>query len=215
MCLDLVVKYGGQNDNGDGPFNAHIGYFTASIRNILDAANHVSFREKSSKSITNRQQKLNDALDLHKDRIPQNDICTEIFVRLQSIVDIKHGQSVVALKAVCIGCSKALEAKDIKRCSKCNSPYCSRECQVNDWRNGKHKEECKMLSNKGSQSGRGGISSKSKKQELAVQKNINTIGSDMFRKNKMRFIMQAAVKGLDILIAYVSSTFGARLLLSN
>ena len=111
MCLGLVVKYGGQNDNGDGPFNAHIGYFTASIRNILDAANHVSFREKSSKSITNRQQKLMDALDLHEDLIPQNDICTEIFVRLQSIVDIKHGQSGVALKAVALDALKRWKRK--------------------------------------------------------------------------------------------------------
>jgi len=194
MCLGLVVKYGGQNDNGDGPFNAHIGYFTASIRNILDAANHVSFREKSSKSITNRQQKLMDALDLHKDRIPQNDICTEIFVRLQSIVDIKHGQSVVALKAVCIGCSKALEAKDIKRCSNCNSPYCSRECQVDDWRNGGHKQQCKLLCCKEQTA----QLSKAQKKELALHKNVNKAGMDLFHKNTLRFLMMASLMGCDI-----------------
>ena len=204
MCLGLVVKYGGLNVDGSGrPINDDHGFFTGSIRNIFDAANHVSFRKKSSKSITNRQQKLIDALDLYEDRIPKNDICNEIFVRLQSIVSINHSaqQSVSAerVKATCLRCSKVLFSKDIRRCIKCNSPYCSRECQVDDWRNGKHKEECKTLSNESSQSGRGKeISSKSQKQELAIQKNLHKVGMDLFHKNTMRFVMQAACLGYDI-----------------
>jgi len=201
MCLNLVVKFGNQNDGEGKSFVPDQGCFTLPLRNIMMSANHVSFQEKSSKTIASKHADIVDALKSHRESIPQNDICIEIVTCMEAIVNMSHSAQHGAskLKAVCIGCSRLLTQKNIQRCSKCNSPYCSRECQVNDWRNGKHNEECKVLSNKGSQSGRGGISSKSKKQELAVQKNINTIGSDMFRKNKMRFIMQAAVKGLDII----------------
>jgi hypothetical protein len=43
---------------------------------------------------------------------------------------------------ICQVCGKS--SKQMKVCSKChNAKYCSRECQVEDWQHGGHKEECK------------------------------------------------------------------------
>jgi hypothetical protein len=45
----------------------------------------------------------------------------------------------------CFGCGKTVAKDGIKlnKCSKCNvASYCSRDCQISDWKGGKHKMAC-------------------------------------------------------------------------
>ncbi len=55
------------------------------------------------------------------------------------------GDSEVAEKMpCCAGCKKeATKEKPMKHCAKCKTKYCSRECQVADWK--KHKLDCPIL----------------------------------------------------------------------
>ena len=48
------------------------------------------------------------------------------------------------LSSVCGGCRK--KGDGFKCCSKCNCIYyCSVECQIKDWKENGHKEQCKKL----------------------------------------------------------------------
>lgn len=40
------------------------------------------------------------------------------------------------------GCMNVETSKPFPRCSKCLTRYCSKECQVLDWKVGQHKEKC-------------------------------------------------------------------------
>ncbi|KAJ6554495.1 hypothetical protein B0H19DRAFT_1153772 [Mycena capillaripes] len=42
---------------------------------------------------------------------------------------------------LCNSCKKA----STERCSKCQTPYCSRECQAADWKEGGHRKECPVI----------------------------------------------------------------------
>ncbi len=44
---------------------------------------------------------------------------------------------------MCTVCVKPLTPKTVMRCGKCKFPYCGRECQKQDWKNG-HKKRCKV-----------------------------------------------------------------------
>lgn len=45
-------------------------------------------------------------------------------------------------QGICIFCKKVCPIT--KQCSMCKSTYCSRECQVTDWKKGNHKQLCKV-----------------------------------------------------------------------
>ena len=48
------------------------------------------------------------------------------------------------LSKFCYSCKK--EGEGMKQCDRCFSAcYCSRECQIKDWKEGGHKEECKRV----------------------------------------------------------------------
>ncbi|KAF9011516.1 hypothetical protein BDZ89DRAFT_1077701 [Hymenopellis radicata] len=42
---------------------------------------------------------------------------------------------------LCNSCKKP----STERCSKCQTPYCSRECQAADWKEGGHRKECPVI----------------------------------------------------------------------
>ena len=49
-----------------------------------------------------------------------------------------------ALSSYCYSCKKVGEG--MKQCDRCFSAcYCSRECQIKDWKEGGHKEDCKRV----------------------------------------------------------------------
>jgi hypothetical protein len=47
-------------------------------------------------------------------------------------------------RQICRRCMKEVPAAG-KRCSRCGARYCSKECQVEDWKHFGHKQECKLL----------------------------------------------------------------------
>lgn len=46
--------------------------------------------------------------------------------------------------AGCSRCHVQTPLSEIKRCAKCKQYYCSAACQLDDWKNGPHKQECKL-----------------------------------------------------------------------
>mmetsp|Transcript_17449 Transcript_17449/g.26246 ORF Transcript_17449/g.26246 Transcript_17449/m.26246 type:complete len:233 (+) Transcript_17449:38-736(+) len=48
-------------------------------------------------------------------------------------------------KCMRVGCSAIEDERKFASCSKCGSKFCSRDCLVNDWKNGHHKAICGEL----------------------------------------------------------------------
>jgi hypothetical protein len=61
-----------------------------------------------------------------------------------TVVTTKHGEAGSAGVACARCLQPAASGEGLKKCSKCPTKYCSRECQVDDWKNGGHKAICKM-----------------------------------------------------------------------
>ncbi|KAL7544704.1 hypothetical protein ACHAWF_008081 [Thalassiosira exigua] len=184
MCLQIVVRFGSLN-NGQGKPEMNC---MQSIHNIIEGAKHVSFEDKSSKSIANRRSEIIDALQQCKDDIPSNEICLHIAQTLQSIVDRKYKGGSRDLKAVCTHCSVVLEREEIKRCGNCKATYCSRKCQVDDWKYGSHKQSCGRLSD----------TSIFSKQDLALHSNLSAVASEIILKDHLRIRLKAVVMGYDV-----------------
>jgi len=111
VCLSLISRHGGYN-NGNG---THMGNMNNSIKNIMDAANIVSFQKKSSKSLSERRDNIIDTMN--KTVVPENDSCQVIIRALKSIVSRKVGQKkLVKAKSTCNTCKRYLSADDIRRC---------------------------------------------------------------------------------------------------
>ena len=61
--------------------------------------------------------------------------------------DLKRAQKLdptLTREALCGGCKRqSTVVGKLLKCGKCKMPYCSKECQVRDWKQGPHKEVCK------------------------------------------------------------------------
>ena len=55
----------------------------------------------------------------------------------------QHDASDQGPGGICGGCNQIYEGIKLLKCSKCSLPYCSRECQKQDWKRGNHKVICK------------------------------------------------------------------------
>ena len=47
-----------------------------------------------------------------------------------------------AVAALCKWCQKALQNSEKKKCIRCLAEYCSKDCQIKDWKEGDHKKNC-------------------------------------------------------------------------
>ena len=60
----------------------------------------------------------------------------EVFIRVDDPKSVVIGD----LKSICWCCTE--EAEKLSKCAKCDAKYCSKECQVFDWKEQKHKIVC-------------------------------------------------------------------------
>ncbi len=96
----------------------------------------------------------------------------------------------------CIYCMNV--AKVPKRCARCKKTYCSKECQVKDWKEGDHKQMCKVyqqdlakLSN--------GFDGLTKKQFKKFKGNVSKTGDLIFRERLYPMFAQAEIMKLHVL----------------
>eukprot|EP00984_Skeletonema_dohrnii_P018491 scaffold8652_cov125-Skeletonema_dohrnii-CCMP3373.AAC.1 len=99
----------------------------------------------------------------------------------------------------CSQCFKHLEKRDIRRCSRCMiAKYCSRECQVEHWKSGSHKDFCNAAVKNARQiKSDGGTDA-----DVFLRNSILYVqmrGDDIRLKNSATAVYQAISKGYDIL----------------
>mmetsp|Transcript_39305 Transcript_39305/g.94109 ORF Transcript_39305/g.94109 Transcript_39305/m.94109 type:complete len:756 (-) Transcript_39305:29-2296(-) len=113
----------------------------------------------------------------------------------------------------CSNCSVELEKGKRQRCNNCKTVYCSRDCQVQDWKNG-HKKECKSIAEKKkaeeSRANEAKKDVKAKKRDFLTrqlessndaQKDMDRrleAGSHSFASNQIKFMMLAVAMGCDV-----------------
>jgi len=72
----------------------------------------------------------------------------ELKMRKQARNDEKRSKAAKAggteKGGICGGCHQAFPNQRMMKCSRCELSYCSKECQVRDWKEGKHKSVCKQ-----------------------------------------------------------------------
>lgn len=113
------------------------------VHELIDAASEVALLQHSGEAL--RQRWLN----LRETAVCLSEAGAEYSaVELLSLLHHADPTLRAALPAealdCCRGCGQTARAAELKRCAKCATPYCSRECQVQDWKNG-HKLLCKRV----------------------------------------------------------------------
>ena len=118
--------------------------------------------------------------------------------------DVRILHIVKAILAVCriddcSQCFMHLEKKDVRRCSRCMiAKYCSRECQVEHWKSGSHKEFCSAAVKNARQ-----IKSDGGTDAAVLFKNsilhMQMRGDEICLKNSATAVYQAISKGYEIL----------------
>ena len=80
-----------------------------------------------------------------------------------------------------------------------SATYCSRECQVDDWKQGGHKHDCKNMITSGLLVEQRGGTRKEAKTENVFEENIRVIGSQIFHSHIRSILTQALLQKYDIL----------------
>lgn len=101
-------------------------------------------------------------------------------------------------KVICKHCTRILASSEIRRCSKCSTPYCSKTCQISHWHSGGHKEDCAILSNRKSNA------AKAQKEEAGLDSNILAIQNEIFCQNQTRINYESLASNIDLVDVVVA-----------
>eukprot|EP00943_MAST-04B_sp_MAST-4B-sp1_P000805 g805.t1 len=96
----------------------------------------------------------------------------------------------------CIYCMKTAEAP--KRCARCKKIYCSKECQVKDWKEGDHKRMCKVYQDELSKLSNG-FDGLTKRQFKKFKGNLSKTGDLIFNERIFPMFAQAEIMKLNLL----------------
>jgi hypothetical protein len=99
----------------------------------------------------------------------------------------------------CRWCEITISPCDVKQCSACQrAHYCSKECQVQDWKEGGHKMMCKRMMAHGVKAQSRGASKKEIKSVKRLEENVCRAGEKLFKERGSDIFLQAALRGYDI-----------------
>lgn len=104
-----------------------------------------------------------------------------------------------AVKAA-VGCARCFEGPANSKCGSCPTRYCSRECQVEDWKKGGHKVICKMKQS-------GAIPGPKEFGEHA--KDLSKQGNQVLTERARAIAVIARLRNWDVLDCVVLVEFGA------
>ena len=126
-----------------GPQPADSTELGALVHELIDAAGDVALMPHSGEALRRQSLHLREtAMCLSEAGAEQ------AAVEVLSLLQLADPASETALPETaldcCRGCGQVARAATLKRCAKCGTPYCCRECQVHEWKNG-HKDVCKRL----------------------------------------------------------------------
>jgi len=123
--LGLLVKFGGVND---GKVDKE-GHLLSSLEKMLVSMDSIS---KSSEILANKRESIVEALEAAVLSIPQNDNSQVIYQNLCEIAghDHDHIEEKKEESYSCTNCFVELEKEKLRQCTKCQTIYCSRDCQI-------------------------------------------------------------------------------------
>ena len=183
-CLKLLVEFGNDPDERR---------MDVTVRDILSGANEVALLKKTSKAISGEINSITKQLEILSNMQTTNDVLIGIVVSVKSMISINANMvkdtscaTSTSKKVVsCDNCGKQLEKVNAKQCAACNmASYCSKECQVSDWRNG-HKKQCKVLV-------------RNKQAKLIDPSTVTSVGRNILMNNIISALLQATIKGFSL-----------------
>ena len=110
----------------------------------------------------------------------------------------------------CARCAKYSDAP--KYCGNCKIAYCSKECQVDDWKRGSHKQECQMRHNVATAEGWGKSDGSVKNVRNRTlhdlpSKDFSKAGDDLFNERYQEVMLQAVLLGTSVLDCVIELSF--------
>eukprot|EP00985_Skeletonema_marinoi_P019921 scaffold11601_cov125-Skeletonema_marinoi.AAC.2 len=161
--------------------------------NLLDSVHIVvaTRKKRSTRAVDSNRGFIEEALLTHE-RILTGSKDRSILKIVKTIISVDRLDT-------CSQCFKQLEKKDVRRCSRCMiAKYCSRECQVEHWKSGSHKEFCSAAVKNARQIKSDGGTDEDVRLKNAIL-HIEMRGDEIFKKNSATAVYQAISKGYEIL----------------
>ena len=121
LCLTLIVRFGGADQS-----EVNVG---KRVEVLLYAASQISLNDKCAKAIASRRDTVIKSVQTNESKVPKTEECQQSLLLLKSILNMSATRTGNA-DATCMNCAKHLQKEDIRRCGRCKTVYCSRECQV-------------------------------------------------------------------------------------
>lgn len=168
---------------------------------LFKAAGGVVMSRKSRKAIRERASSIREKAETLPES--EQDEASKKYARLAlAVVDkaMTQGGSDLASSSTCHWCFKSLSSAEKKQCAGCKRAiYCSRECQVHDWKEGGHKQDCKLMATSYMQAAATEASKREVKNAKRLEQNVSAAGAELFDERLGDIMRQATEKGRDVL----------------
>jgi hypothetical protein len=182
--------------------------FVTEIDRLLLAVGLTVLQPKTLNAIKKQASLIREALHTFRGRVPQAQVD-----HVRGLLD-KASLSTVPVVGLCRDmeacrwCLETLETGKGKQCSSCRrASYCSKECQVKDWKQGSHKLDCKQMKMNDVKHRDAGFSEKDAKRALKAEGNLSMSGNVLFGNNIHKILLQASARGYKILECVVALDF--------
>ena len=135
---------------------------------------------------------------------------TSRLCRVVLAFDRTHSEANETKGSLCARCSKHSEAP--KYCGNCKIAYCSKACQVDDWKRGSHKQECQMRHSAATAEGWGKSDGSVKNVRNRTlhdlpSKDFSKAGDDLFRERHREVMLHAVLLGTSVLDCVIELSF--------
>lgn len=179
------------------------------IESILNAVGIIALSRKTNKALvecadTIRRKVSSICLDLGDN----TSSVIKLAELVEAVLDKAKGTKGQEQPSYCRGCMKDIPVDEVKWCSKCKrATYCSRECQVKDWREGGHKQACKLMRTMEVRAEKQGASRREVKNAKKEEENLSQRGTALFFEQRENIILLASLSGLSITECVIELNF--------
>mmetsp|Transcript_26678 Transcript_26678/g.48431 ORF Transcript_26678/g.48431 Transcript_26678/m.48431 type:complete len:666 (-) Transcript_26678:378-2375(-) len=182
--------------------------YVTEIDRLLSTVGVTVLQPKTFRAIKKKASLIREALHTFRGRVPQAQVD-----HVRGLLD-KASLSTVPVTGLCRQmeacrwCLKTLDKDERKQCSSCRrASYCSKDCQVRDWRQGSHKIDCKQMKMNDVKHLDAGFSQKEAKRALKSEANLSMSGNVLFSNNIPKILLQASARGFNILECIIALDF--------
>jgi hypothetical protein len=197
LCLQSLAKS-----------NVHV----CEIDSLFSTVGMTVLQPKTLKAIKKRASIIREALHKFRGHVPQAQV--DHVIGLLDKASLSTAPAVIGLCSdmmeACRWCLKTLEKDKAKHCAGCNrAAYCSRKCQLRDWKQGSHKLDCKSMRTSDLKHLDAGLSEKEASRARQFEEELSVSGAVLFSNNIPKILLQASARGFNILECIVALDFCA------